>query len=80
MPPTPPATEAPRDDDVLPESLLDAIENAARATAAAFAVDSTRCIAEVLVEGFWPGGPSHGLCVGSLLRKECCCVVVESEC
>jgi hypothetical protein len=45
--------EAPRDDDVLPESLFDAIDCAAKATANAFGNGTQRCISEILVEGFW---------------------------
>jgi len=49
----PTTTDVPRADDVLPENLMDAIESASRATAAAFNAGCRRCVAEVLVDGFW---------------------------
>jgi hypothetical protein len=51
----PPATapKAPRDDDILPDSLTDALSDAAQATAFAIQNGTERCIAEILLSEFW---------------------------
>lgn len=43
----------PRDDDVLPDSLTDALSSAAEATALAIQKGNERCIAEILLAEFW---------------------------
>lgn len=45
--------EEPRDDDVLPDSLSDALVAASKSTAAAIARGNQRCVVEVLLPEFW---------------------------
>jgi len=45
--------EAPRDDDVLPDSLGDALVAASKSTAAAIERGNQRCVVEVLLPEFW---------------------------
>ncbi|KAL3143325.1 hypothetical protein ABBQ38_002162 [Trebouxia sp. C0009 RCD-2024] len=48
-----PETPAPRDDDVLPDSLGDALQQASEATALAIRKGANRCIVEILLPEFW---------------------------
>lgn len=66
---------APRDDDVLPDSLTDALQEAARATCLAMDRDCQRCIVEILLPEFWSvhvsilfNPPYQGHCC--ILRKK----------
>jgi hypothetical protein len=47
--PAPPAPLGPRDDDVLPDSLFDAVKQAAASTAAAIDGGVSECLVEILV-------------------------------
>lgn len=49
---------APRDDDVLPDSLADALQQASESTALALQKGAGRCIVEILLPEFWD--PSSG--------------------
>ncbi|DBA86430.1 hypothetical protein WJX79_010680 [Trebouxia sp. C0005] len=52
-PPSAAATPVPRDDDVLPDSLGDALQQASDATALAIEKGANRCIVEILLPEFW---------------------------